>query len=102
MAGMTAYFGLLDVGRLAVGNTVLVSGGAGAVGSVARQIVQIKGTYVIGIAGGPEKTRMLVDRLGFSTAIDYKRGDLADQLSECTPPIRRRALRQRRQAHSRT
>ncbi|WP_433455446.1 zinc-binding dehydrogenase [Streptomyces sp. CA-142005] len=97
--GMTAYFGLLDVGRLAADDVVLVSGAAGAVGSVAGQIARIKGAHVIGIAGGPHKTRMLVDRLGFSAAIDYKRDDLPDQLRERTPPIRRRVLRQRRRRH---
>ncbi|MPY52432.1 NADP-dependent oxidoreductase [Streptomyces acidicola] len=85
MTGMTAYFGLLDVGRLAAGDVVLVSGAAGAVGSVAGQIAKIKGAHVIGIAGGPEKTRMLVDRLGFSAAIDYKRDDFLDQLRDLTP-----------------
>lgn len=85
MTGMTAYFGLLDVGRLASDDVALVSGAAGAVGSVAGQIAKIKGAHVIGIAGGPEKTRMLVDRLGFSVAIDYKRDDFPDQLRDLTP-----------------
>jgi NADPH-dependent curcumin reductase CurA len=85
MTGMTAYFGLLDVGRLAAGDVVLVSGAAGAVGSVAGQIAKTKGAHVIGIAGGPEKCRMLVDRLGFSAAIDYKRDDFLDQLRDHTP-----------------
>ncbi|WP_406451373.1 NADP-dependent oxidoreductase [Streptomyces sp. NBC_01622] len=85
MTGMTAYFGLLDVGRLASDDVVLVSGAAGAVGSIAGQIAKIKGAHVIGIAGGPEKTRMLVDRLGFSAAIDYKRDDFPDQLRDLTP-----------------
>ncbi|MFJ3310935.1 NADP-dependent oxidoreductase [Streptomyces sp. NPDC086549] len=84
MTGMTAYFGLLDVGRLAMGDVVLVSGAAGAVGSVAGQIARIKGAHVIGIAGGPEKAGMLVDRLGFSAAIDYKRDDFLDQLRDRT------------------
>lgn len=55
MTGMTAYFGLLDVGRIAAGDVVLVSGAAGAVGSAAGQIARIKGAHVIGIAGGPER-----------------------------------------------
>ncbi|WP_323187185.1 zinc-binding dehydrogenase [Streptomyces sp. NBC_00268] len=64
---------------------VLVSGAVGAVGSVAGQIAKTKGAHVIGIAGGPEKCRMLVDRLGFSAAIDYKRDDFLDQLRDHTP-----------------
>ena len=70
--GLTAYFGLLDVGRLGDGEIVLVSGAAGAVGSVAGQIAKIKGCTVIGIAGGPEKCSWIVDELGFDVAIDYK------------------------------
>lgn len=72
MTGLTAYFGLLDVGRLADGETVLISGAAGAVGSVAGQIAKLKGCTVIGVAGGPEKCAWVVDELGFDAAIDYK------------------------------
>ena len=72
MPGMTAYFGLLDVGALQEGETVVVSGAAGAVGTVAGQIAKVKGCRVIGIAGGPEKCAMLVDELGFDAAIDYR------------------------------
>src|SRR3954466_1585484 len=73
MPGMTAYFGVLDVGEMKEGDTVVVSGAAGAVGSVAGQVARIKGAgRVIGIAGGEEKCRWLVDELGFDAAIDYK------------------------------
>jgi NADPH-dependent curcumin reductase CurA len=85
MTGMTAYFGLLDVGRLADGDTVLVSGAAGAVGTTVGQIAKIKGARVVGIAGGADKCRMLVDELGFDAAVDYKAGDVGDQLREHTP-----------------
>jgi NADPH-dependent curcumin reductase CurA len=78
--GLTAYFGLLDIGRPEPGQTVVVSGAAGAVGSVAGQIARIKGCRAIGIAGGPEKCAWLVDELGFDAAIDYKRGDLRAEL----------------------
>ena len=83
--GLTAYFGLLDVGRPSEGDTVVVSGAAGGVGSVAGQIARIKGYRVIGIAGGPEKCRWIVDELGFDAAIDYKAGDVAGRLAELAP-----------------
>jgi NADPH-dependent curcumin reductase CurA len=76
LTGLTAYFGLLDVGRLADGETVLVSGAAGAVGSVAGQIAKLKGCTVIGIAGGPDKCGWIVDELGFDAAIDYQSTDV--------------------------
>lgn len=72
MPGMTAYFGILEVGKIKEGETVLVSGAAGAVGSVVGQIAKIKGCKVIGIAGGPDKCRYLVEELGYDGAIDYK------------------------------
>lgn len=84
MTGMTAYFGLLDVGRLQPGETVLVSGAAGAVGTAVGQIAKAKGARVIGIAGGAEKCRLLTEELGFDGAIDYKNGDLKDQLRRHT------------------
>ncbi len=80
--GLTAYFGLLDVGRLAEGETVVVSGAAGAVGSVAGQIAKLKGCTAIGIAGGPEKCSWIVDELGFDAAIDYKNEDVRRALRE--------------------
>ena len=72
MPGMTAYFGILEVGKIKEGDTVLVSGAAGAVGSIVGQIAKIKGCKAVGIAGGPEKCKYLVEELGFDGAIDYK------------------------------
>jgi NADPH-dependent curcumin reductase CurA len=72
MPGITAYFGLLEVGRPEAGNTVVVSGAAGAVGSVVGQIAKIKGCTVVGIAGGTEKCNYVTHELGFDAAIDYK------------------------------
>jgi NADPH-dependent curcumin reductase CurA len=85
MPGLTAYFGLLDVGRVAEGDTVLVSGAAGAVGNVVGQIARIKGARAVGIAGGAEKCRWLTEELGFDAAIDYKSGDVLAQLRRDTP-----------------
>ncbi|HET6481678.1 MAG TPA: NADP-dependent oxidoreductase, partial [Actinoplanes sp.] len=85
LSGLTAYFGLLDIGRPEPGQTVVVSGAAGSVGSVAGQIARIKGCRAIGIAGGPDKCRWLVEELGFDAAIDYKAGDLRARLKEHTP-----------------
>jgi NADPH-dependent curcumin reductase CurA len=85
MPGMTAYFGLLDVGALQEGETVVVSGAAGAVGTVAGQIAKVKGCRVIGIAGGPEKCAMLVDELGFDAAIDYKAENVKRALRQHAP-----------------
>jgi len=85
ITGMTAYFGLLDTGKLKTGDTVLVSGAAGAVGSVAGQIAKIKDCRVIGIAGGEEKCAWLTDELGFDAAIDYKHEDLRSALREHAP-----------------
>jgi NADPH-dependent curcumin reductase len=85
MTGLTAYFGMLDVGRVHPGDTVVVSGAAGAVGSVAGQIAKIKGCRVIGIAGGPEKCRALVEEFGFDAAIDYRAGGLRRALREHAP-----------------
>jgi NADPH-dependent curcumin reductase CurA len=85
MPGMTAYFGLLDVGAPEPGETVVVSGAAGAVGATVGQIAKIKGCRAVGIAGGPEKCRMLTDEFGFDDAIDYKAGDLLPALREKCP-----------------
>jgi len=85
MPGMTAYFGLLDIGRPAEGETVVVSGAAGAVGGVAGQIAKLKGCRVVGIAGGAEKCRYVVEDLGFDAAIDYKSQDVAAGLHEHCP-----------------
>ena len=72
MTGFTAYFGLLEVGKPEPGNTVLVSGGAGAVGSVVGQIAKLKGCRVVGIAGGAAKCAYMTDELGFDAAVDYR------------------------------
>ena len=86
MTGLTAYFGLLDTGRLKEGDTVVVSGAAGAVGSMAGQIAKLKGgARVIGIAGGPEKCRALTEEFGFDAAIDYRAGHVRRALREHAP-----------------
>ncbi len=85
MPGMTAYFGILEVGKLKEGDIVLVSGAAGAVGSVVGQIAKIKGCTVVGIAGGSEKCDYLVNELGFDAAIDYKSEDIYVALKEKCP-----------------
>jgi len=85
MPGFTAYFGLLDVGLPQPGETVVVSGAAGAVGSVVGQIAKIKGCRVVGIAGGREKCDYLVNELGFDAAIDYKSADVKRGLREHCP-----------------
>ncbi len=85
MTGRTAYFGLLDVGQLKSGDTVVVSAAAGAVGSVVGQIAKIKGCQVVGIAGGAEKCGYIVDELGFDAAIDYKTQDVRAALKEHCP-----------------
>ena len=85
MPGMTAYFGLLDVGEAKEGDTVVVSGAAGAVGTVVGQVAKLKGCRVVGIAGGEEKCRFLVDALGFDAAIDYKREDVRAALRQHCP-----------------
>ena len=85
MPGMTAYVGLLDVGALQEGETVFVSGAAGAVGSAVGQIAKIKGCTAIGSAGGPEKVKHLVDELGFDHAIDYREGHLERQILSIAP-----------------
>jgi NADPH-dependent curcumin reductase CurA len=82
LTGMTAYFGLLDVGRPVAGETVVVSGAAGATGSVVGQIAKIKGCRAIGIAGGAEKCRWLTDEAGFDAAIDYKSENVPARLKE--------------------
>ncbi len=85
MPGMTAYFGILEVGKIKEGETVLVSGAAGAVGSVVGQIAKIKGCRVVGIAGGPEKCAYLTETLGFDAAIDYKNEDIRKGLKIACP-----------------
>ena len=86
MTGMTAYFGLFDVGALKDGETVLVSGAAGAVGSMAGQIAKLMGAArVIGSAGSDEKTSLLVNEFGFDAAINYRTGPITEQLRQAAP-----------------
>jgi NADPH-dependent curcumin reductase CurA len=85
MTGLTAYFGLFEVGDLRDGETVVVSGAAGAVGSVAGQIAKVKGCRVVGIAGGPEKCALLTDELGFDAAVDYRSEDVMRALRRHCP-----------------
>jgi NADPH-dependent curcumin reductase CurA len=85
LTGITAYFGLLDVGRPVADETVVVSGAAGATGSVVGQIARIKGCRAIGIAGGAEKCRWLTDEAGFDAAIDYKSENVPARLKELCP-----------------
>jgi hypothetical protein len=85
MPGMTAYFGLLEVGALKDGETVVVSGATGAVGAVVGQIAKIKGCKVIGIAGGAEKCAYAVGELGLDACIDYKAEDVRKALRQHCP-----------------
>jgi NADPH-dependent curcumin reductase len=85
MPGMTAYFGLLDIGKPKEGDTVVVSGAAGAVGMVVGQIAKIKGCRVVGIAGGQDKCQYVVRDLGFDSAIDYKAEDVRKSLRTHCP-----------------
>jgi NADPH-dependent curcumin reductase CurA len=84
-SGVTAYMGVRHVGLVQPGETFVVSGAAGAVGSIAGQIAKLDGARVIGIAGGDHKTRHLVEELGFDAAIDYKGEDVAARLRELAP-----------------
>jgi NADPH-dependent curcumin reductase CurA len=85
MPGMTAYFGLLSVGALKDGETVVVSAASGAVGALVGQIAKIKGCKVVGIAGGPEKCAYVVNDLGFDACIDYKHDNVLKALSAACP-----------------
>jgi NADPH-dependent curcumin reductase CurA len=85
MPGLTAYFGLLDVGQPKAGETVVLSGAAGAVGAVAGQIAKLKGCRVVGIAGGPVKCNYIVAELGFDARIDYKAEDVKTALAKHCP-----------------
>ena len=85
ITGLTAYFGLLDVGQPQSGETVVISAAAGAVGSVAGQIAKIKGCRVVGIAGSPEKCDWITSELGFDAAVNYKEPDWKDQLKRACP-----------------
>lgn len=83
--GATAYFGMTDIGRPQPGETVVVSAAAGATGSLAGQIAKIAGARVVGIAGGPEKCRAVVEDFGFDACIDYRNDDLDAALREHCP-----------------
>jgi NADPH-dependent curcumin reductase CurA len=85
VAGLTAYFGLLECGQPKAGDTVVVSAAAGSVGSIVGQIAKIKGCRVVGIAGGGEKGQWLVDELGFDAAVDYKSPEFKRQLRAAVP-----------------
>src|SRR5579859_3908388 len=85
MTGLTAYVGMLEIGRPKPDETVVVSAAAGAVGSVAGQLAKIQGARVVGIAGGPRKCALLTDELGFDAAVDYKASDWHAQLKSATP-----------------
>jgi NADPH-dependent curcumin reductase len=74
MPGMTAYAGLLEIGRPQAGETVAVAAASGAVGSVVGQVAKIKGCRAVGIAGGPDKCRFVVEELGFDACVDHRAG----------------------------
>ena len=85
ITGLTAYFGLLDVGLAKEGDVVLISGAAGATGSVAGQLAKLKGCRVVGIAGSADKCAWLTSELGFDAAIDYREEDVARRVAELCP-----------------
>jgi hypothetical protein len=85
ITGMTAYFGMMEIGKPQKGETLVVSAAAGATGSIAGQIGKIHGCRVVGIAGGAEKCKWLTEELGFDAAIDYKQADWKEKLAAATP-----------------
>jgi NADPH-dependent curcumin reductase CurA len=85
IAGLTAYFGLLDVGKPASGETVVVSAAAGSVGSIVGQIAKIRGCRAVGIAGGKDKCHWLTSELGFDAAVDYRAGAVFKALRAAAP-----------------
>ncbi|MDP1879267.1 MAG: NADP-dependent oxidoreductase [Actinomycetota bacterium] len=85
LTGLTAYFGLFDLGKPRAGETVLVSAAAGAVGSIVGQLALLNGCRVVGLAGGPEKCRYLTEELGFHAAIDYKADGMRRAMAEACP-----------------
>jgi len=85
LTGLTAYFGMIEIARPQHGDVVVVSGAAGATGSIAGQIAKIQGGRVIGIAGGPEKCRWVTETAGFDACIDYKSQDIREQLQKLAP-----------------
>ena len=84
MTGLCAWLGLAEIGRPLQGDTVLVSGASGGIGSIARQIARLFGARTVGIAGGADKCAAAL-RFGFDAAVDYKRPDLADQIAQACP-----------------
>lgn len=87
ITGLTAYFGILEVGKVKPGDFVVVSGAAGATGSVVGQIAKLKGCRVLGIAGTPDKCRWLVEELGFDEALNYKDPDFSKQFRAATKQL---------------
>lgn len=85
LTGLTAYFGLLDIGKPQAGETVVVSGAAGAVGSVVGQIAKLKGARAVGIAGSDEKVDYLINELGFDAAVNYKKDSFKEDLQKALP-----------------
>jgi NADPH-dependent curcumin reductase CurA len=85
VSGLTAYFGLTEVGQAKAGETVVISAAAGAVGTIAGQIAKILGCRVVGIAGGDEKCRWLTGELGYVAAVNYKAGPIGDSLKAACP-----------------
>jgi len=85
MPGFTAYMGLLDIGQPQPGETVVMAAATGAVGSNVGQIAKLKGCRVVGIAGGPEKCRLGIEKFGFDTCIDHHADDFDQQLAEACP-----------------
>jgi NADPH-dependent curcumin reductase len=81
MPGMTAYMGLLEIGKPAAGETVVVAAASGAVGSVVGQVARIKGARAVGIAGGSDKCKYVTEELGFDSCIDHRTPDLAARLA---------------------
>ncbi len=85
MPGLTAYVGLLDLGRPQAGETVVVAAATGPVGATVGQIAKLKGCHVVGVAGGPDKCALAVERLGFDACLDHHADDFASQLKAATP-----------------
>jgi NADPH-dependent curcumin reductase CurA len=85
MPGMTAYTGLLNIGKPKEGETVVVAAATGPVGSAVGQIAKMKGARAVGIAGGPEKCRLLIEEFGFDAAIDHRGPDMPEQLAKACP-----------------
>ena len=85
LTGLTAYFGLLDIGKPQAGETVVVSGAAGAVGSIVGQIAKLKGAKAVGIAGSDEKIDYLINELGFDAAVNYKKDSFVEDLKNALP-----------------